>query len=186
MEKIEVMDSIKENVEKKDIKALKSNIKVIINFDKNFSRGYAKVNLDYIKNHGINLYESYDNKGLMSSKPQNEYTDRDYTDAIFYLTENFCNERLEDVKKIGEILYKVNPQEIDTNKEKITIAKKSQCGTDKRITTVKKFQLETDKTTKTSNKKLKGKKIAIAFGIGVTVVALGIIYFAIAHQHRKQ
>lgn len=44
-------------------------------------------------------------KLFADKKDPSEYTDEYYRDAIFELTENFCDERIEDVKTIGRTLY---------------------------------------------------------------------------------
>lgn len=146
-----------ENVEKGDVDALKSNIGVVINFDKNFSKGYVHENLEYIKRHKINLYDgSLDQtKPLLSNK--SEYTDEDFSKAIFYLRKNFCKERLMDVQKIGQDLYKEKVSEIESNQK--------QQG-----------QNYAQQNFSNDNKK-KEKKIAIAIGVGI--VAAGLIALAL-------
>ena len=44
----------------------------------------------------------------LSKFPENDYTDEDFAKAIFQLKKNFCDERINDVKTIGEKLYGKN------------------------------------------------------------------------------
>lgn len=54
----------------------------------------------------INIMEDYNNKPLISEqKKLEDMTDSDFSAAIYWLKENFCKERINDVKKIGKYLY---------------------------------------------------------------------------------
>ena len=83
---------------------------------RNFSDGEFDGAVRYVEAHGIKIKMPYDGNPLISkTKPEDEWTDRDFSDAIAELKMNFCDERINDVKKIGKKLYpSKNPQEKQT------------------------------------------------------------------------
>ena len=44
-------------------------------------------------------------KGSLISEGKTTYSEDDFADAVFLLKENFCKERIADVKKIGRAVY---------------------------------------------------------------------------------
>lgn len=121
MKSFEPNKLIKECIEKNDITRLRGTLTGIVVRDRNFSTGDFENNINYIVNEqGIKeLFEEFDDsKPLVSSiVKERELSDEDFSDAIYYLKNNFCSERIEDIKKIAEILY---PLEIEENKPKKT------------------------------------------------------------------
>lgn len=96
-------------IENKNISMLRQALGTSIYACRDFSDGEFDGAVRYVEAHGIKLKEPYDGKELISdSKPESEWTDRDFTDAIAELKMNFCDERINDVKKIGKKLYSKN------------------------------------------------------------------------------
>ena len=62
------------------------------------------------------VYQEYDKKQLVSDE-KSEYTAEDFSEAVFLLKENFCKERINDVKKIGKALYGNNKNTVKIDKE---------------------------------------------------------------------
>lgn len=104
---IQINNTIKEILSDNDItdarkkEKLRETICTIIYFDKDFSSGQVKENLKYVEEK-INIKENYNNKELFSDAKITEYI---FSDAVLALQENFCDERLRDVEKLGKKLY---------------------------------------------------------------------------------
>lgn len=114
MEKYEGIEkAIKEN----DIKGLREIIGSICYTCRDFSDGEFDESIQYIKSQGIDIFDSLDDKPLISAQKE-EYIDDDFTRAVYELKRNFCDERIEDLKKIGKSLYgSVSSAELNSNKE---------------------------------------------------------------------
>lgn len=109
---------ILECIEKKNIKGLRATVTGILVRDRNASTGDFEKNVNYIINEcGITeLFEDFDgNKPLISESVRDrKLTDEDFSDAIYYLKNNFCSERIDDVINIGRELY---PKTLDEYEE---------------------------------------------------------------------
>ena len=166
----EVNQLVMEAVRTKDIIGLKSAISTLINYDRNFSRGYVESNLEYIKRNGINIFEEFNHQKLISNKSSNQYTEKDFSDAIFYLEKNFCNERLEDVKKIGKVLYK--------EKTSKPIVKTEQQFTKEKVTSDNSKQKNVKVYAQTNYSDLQNdsrkKKLGIAICVGLVIIGVAI------------
>lgn len=105
-----------EKIAKKDLFMLREALGNTIYGCRNFSDGEFDGAVKYVENHGVKIKELYDGEPLISkTKPEDEWTDRDFSDAIAELKMNFCDERINDVKKIGKKLYpSKKPQEKQT------------------------------------------------------------------------
>lgn len=159
-----------EAVKTKDIIGLKSAISTLINYDRNFSRGYVETNLKYIKECGINIFEEFNHQELLSNKNISEYTERDFSNAIFYLEKNFCNERLEDVKKIGQVLYKEKAVKANVQTEQKYIRENT-------ISDSKQKSIKTHTSTNYGDlqeNNIKKKKLGIAICVGIVVIGVVI------------
>ena len=78
---------------------------------RNFSDGEFDGAVQYVESKGIKIKEDV-LRGELVSTGKSSYTADDFADAITELKENFCDERINDVKKIGRALYppKEKPQ----------------------------------------------------------------------------
>lgn len=98
-------DAIENGIAKNDVKALREAIGSICYTNRNFSNGEFFEVVKYVESKGIQLKD----KELMGnptiSSQKSEFTDEDFARAIFELKRNFCDERIQDVKMIGEKLY---------------------------------------------------------------------------------
>lgn len=101
--KIRKFDIIENAIKEKNIGSLRRSLGNIIMADRNFSDNTFYDTLEYV-NSKINIMEPNLNGELVSAG-KSTYTDNDFNNAVFELTENFCKERIEDVKKIGRYLY---------------------------------------------------------------------------------
>lgn len=72
--------------------------------NRNFSNGEFDEVLQYIEQKGIKIKED-SLKGNLVSEGKEKFSENDFGDAVFELKENFCDERIADVKKIGRAVY---------------------------------------------------------------------------------
>lgn len=108
-------ESIENGIAQNDIKRLREAIGSICYTSRNFSSGEFDDAVSYVIQKGIALK---DEKlvGSLISEGKETYTDEDFTRAVFELKRNFCDERINDVKKIGRSLYKKSePKVIDSS-----------------------------------------------------------------------
>lgn len=93
-------------------------------FDRTFTGGAFDDGLDYVLNvKGVPKNELYEKLNpaigpLFGSRVDSKDTrlvERDFSYSVGYLTENFCPERIEDVKKLGRYLF---PNEMKKPEEK--------------------------------------------------------------------
>lgn len=119
---------IKECIEKKDINRLRGTVTGILVRDRNASTGDFENNINYIIDEcGITeLFENFDStKPLVSdSVKDRRLTDEDFSDAVYYLKNNFCKERIDDVIKIGRELYPKTIEQYEEEENKEQRAKK--------------------------------------------------------------
>lgn len=108
-------NSLKKEIENKNYKAIRIRITNLC-FVKRKGIPTFKSALDYCyKELGNDLYESYDNKKLISDEDKN-FTEDDFALAVAELKYNFCKERIDDVYKLSMIVYKdSNTIEEDSN-----------------------------------------------------------------------
>lgn len=169
MEQIRANENVINSIKKKDKEAIKTSLYAIIMSDKRMENGVFDENLKYIEekikeNSEIDIYEKLDtNKKPLLSQEKSEYTRDDFTDAAIYLTENFCKERIDDVRKIGQAVYKKQVRNINPVTEKQT----NNCQV-QGITPVKKQM----------NPKVKKKRIIWGIAAAAAVIVAGIIAVA--------
>lgn len=95
-----------EKIAKKDLFMLREALGNTIYGCRDFSDGEFDGAVRYVERHGVKIKEAYDGKPLISkTKPEDEWDGDDFADAIAELKMNFCDERINDVKKIGKKLY---------------------------------------------------------------------------------
>lgn len=88
-------------------------------FDRTFSKGNFKDGLEYVAKQGVDIFEPFDpQKGALYSERVDRkdptLTKDDFADSEYNLTENFCQERIDDTIKLGRYLF---PQEMQVAKE---------------------------------------------------------------------
>ena len=99
-------DFLDKRISDGDVKTLREAFGNMIYACRNFSDGVFDRAVKYVESRGVKIKEPYNKEELVSdTKPSSEWTDRDFTDAIAELKMNFCDERINDVKKIGKKLY---------------------------------------------------------------------------------
>lgn len=98
-------DAIENGIAKNDVKALREAIGSICYTNRDFSNGEFFEVVKYVESKGVQLKDA----GLIGcptvSSQKSEFTDEDFAKAVFELKRNFCDERIQDVKTIGEKLY---------------------------------------------------------------------------------
>lgn len=117
---------VKECIENNDIDGLKGAFVGIIFSDRSFSKGYFDNTVNYIVSMPIEskLYDKFNEKELLSNTIKNRrFTDDDFEAAVYKLEENFCQERINDVKKISKGIYGIVSTEVN-KKESTFIAAK--------------------------------------------------------------
>lgn len=101
-------ETIEKAIKSKNIQLLREYLGNICYIDANFSTGEFDSTIRYIKNSGISEEELKDKKlegELITDQKAIPYTQDDFIEAVAKLKNNFCDERIEDVKKIGKMLY---------------------------------------------------------------------------------
>jgi hypothetical protein len=120
-------ETIEKAIKSKNIQLLREYLGNICYIDANFSTGEFDSTIRYIKNSGILEEELKDKKlegELITDQKTSPYTQDDFIEAVSKLKNNFCDERIEDVKKIGKMLYpKVETKSVAKKK---SIPKKEQ------------------------------------------------------------
>lgn len=97
-------EAIEKGIANKDIRKLRAAIANICYTSRDFSSNEFDEAVQYVKANGINIMDR-EVKGQLISKEKNSYSEDDFADAVFMLKENFCQERIADVKKIGRAVY---------------------------------------------------------------------------------
>ena len=101
-------ETIEKAIKDRNIQLLREALGNICYVDANFSIGEFDSTIGYIKNSGISDEELKDKKlegELITDQKSSPYTQDDFIEAVAKLKNNFCDERIEDVKKIGKMLY---------------------------------------------------------------------------------
>lgn len=116
-------EAIENGIANNDIKALREAIGSIIYTNRDFSNGEFFEVIKYVESKGIRIKDSELVGSPTISSQKNDYTDEDFAKAIFQLKKNFCDERINDVKTIGEKLYGDNKTKISKSVQKAESAK---------------------------------------------------------------
>lgn len=107
---MQTYDSIEEGIRKKDINGLRETVGSICYIDRDFSDGEFDEVVRYIESKGIRIKDDRGLVGELISADKTVYKEDDFTRAVFEMKKNFCDERINDVKKIGKSLYKKTKQ----------------------------------------------------------------------------
>ena len=102
---MEKYESIERGILQNDIASLRESIGSICYICRDFSNGEFDAVVEYVCGKGVDLMDK-ELVGELISSDKTTYTDEDFARAIFLLKKNFCQERIDDVKKIGKTLYK--------------------------------------------------------------------------------
>lgn len=93
-----------------DMKGVRELLCVACKEDRGFSTNYLQDGIEYVEKvkQVQTLWQKFDpNRALFAArvdKGDESLSDEDYFDAVFDLSCNFCLERIEDVKKLGQFL----------------------------------------------------------------------------------
>lgn len=105
-------------IQDKDIGALREYVGTIIYSDRAFLHGEFEAAVKYLTEDCFitELFEPFNgNPPLKSQSGSTEFEQSDFTEAVYDLKDNFCRERIEDVKIIGRALYKDMQEEAEKN-----------------------------------------------------------------------
>lgn len=106
MNKFEPNNLVKECVKNQDIMGLRGALIGTILGDRTLSNGKLDNTLNFISSKNINIYEKFDGGDIVFNTVENRnFTEENYSEAIFNLKSNFCKERIADVKNISKELY---------------------------------------------------------------------------------
>ena len=97
-------EAIERGILEKDLEALRESVGSLCYTCRNFKNGEFDEVVEYVISRGIPLIDP-ELSGELVSAGKESFTDADFARAVFELKENFCKERIADVKKIGEALY---------------------------------------------------------------------------------
>lgn len=121
-------------IKTKDVKRIRHAIRVYCYVVTDFSDGSLDEMIQYVESKGIRIKED----SLVGKTPvshvKKEYTEEDFSAAVCELERNFCDERINDVKIIGQALYTSNTSEEAAKEQKSIVEKdeikESKTGTD--------------------------------------------------------
>lgn len=98
-------DTFKKGIENGENGYLRRTLGNLIFTDRSFNKNIFDDALKYVKEQiGNDIYEEYNNNGLISDG-KSSFTEDDFGEAVAKLKNNFCKERIEDVKKISKMVY---------------------------------------------------------------------------------
>ena len=111
------VDYTNELIEKRlndnDLKKLRNALGSICYTCRDFSNGEFDRAVHYVEvTRGVKVKEKFNPEPALISKtkPKEKFTLEDFGNAVFDLKNNFCDERIEDVKFIGKIMYGNKPK----------------------------------------------------------------------------
>lgn len=163
-------DVIERGIKENDIGLLREAIGSIIYTCRDFSDGEFDELIKYVEAKGIKLKDDMIIGDPIISSKKDKFIEEDFVRAIFNLKNNFCDERIADVKKIGKALYgnkqKVEETEVYNNQETRTKVQEKPKIQKNRGTTPNQMSHQQEK---------KSKKMIWLVAILVVVVALILI-----------
>ena len=121
---MQTYEAIEKGIENHDVAALREAIGSICYTCRDFSNG----EFDAVVKRGIKLREDQLIGEATISSRKTSFTDEDFAKAVFYLKGNFCDERIEDVKKIGKTLYASESKKSNKSLNAVNENKRSQTG----------------------------------------------------------
>lgn len=100
-------ETIEKGIANKDTYLLKEAMGGLCYTCRDFSDGEFDEVLKYIEGKGVKIKEKFNGDPPLISKNKRpeDFINEDFTNAVFEMKKNFCNERISDVKKIGRVLY---------------------------------------------------------------------------------
>lgn len=104
-------DLVDEGARENDLDKIRRALANSCQFDHAFVKGNLKDGLEYVaKQHHINVFVAFDPSvnplyGPRVDRHDPTLTREDFSSSLFYLTENFCRERIQDTEKLGRYLY---------------------------------------------------------------------------------
>lgn len=134
MNSFEVNEYLREHLEKQEVKKVASDLSVMVYTDRTLSDGRLMEMLKYIKTSYPDVYEQLIEKcdesefkllskdGLLLNKDINEDT---FADAVFALENNFCFDRIEDIRVLGKFLYSQKESAENKKENAVPVAKTS-------------------------------------------------------------
>lgn len=114
-------------IEEKDLASLREYIGTIVYTDRAFLHGEFESAIKYIVEdcYLVEIFEPFNQHPPLKSKlGYTDYQNSDFTEAIYELKNNFCRERIEDVKIIGKTLYSDMQKQAESLSENKAPAKK--------------------------------------------------------------
>lgn len=105
-------------IEERDFPALREYIGTIIYTDRAFLHGEFEAAIRYLTEecYLTEIFEKFnENPPLKSKSGTMHYKVEDFTAAVYELKNNFCRERIEDVKTIGKDLYYFEQRKAEEN-----------------------------------------------------------------------
>lgn len=109
-------EAIENGIKNNDISALREAIGSICYTSRDFSSGEFDEAIKYVESKGIKIKDDMLIGNTTISSTKEDFTDEDFADAVFELKNNFCDERINDVKIIGKKLYgRIHKEDNETN-----------------------------------------------------------------------
>lgn len=114
-----ISDVLKEHIYEGNIEALRRDLIMAINIDENFTKGYFNNCIKYIYDNispekKDKIFEEFNGMSRISKNEienlSQDELERKFVEAICKLEDNFCKDRVEDVKMIGKKMYPENTQ----------------------------------------------------------------------------
>lgn len=159
-------EAIEKRIENQDIEGLRRAVGSICYTSRDFSSGEFLEAIKYIESRGIALKVD----GLVGdlvSKEKSSFTDEDFGQAVFELGENFCEERIQDVMKIGKALYGTKMSE---EKEQMDLSGKVKRDEHKE-------NLQTDRERSPKEESRQGRNMGILAAIAIVIILILIKIF---------
>ena len=125
---MQTYEAIEKGIENHDVAALREAIGSICYTCRDFSNGEFDAVVSDVEKRGIKLREDQLIGEATISSRKTSFTDEDFAKAVFYLKGNFCDERIEDVKKIGKTLYASESKNQNKSLNAVKENKRSQTG----------------------------------------------------------
>lgn len=125
---MQTYEAIEKGIENHDVVALREAIGSICYTCRDFSNGEFDAVVSDVEKRGIKLRDDQLIGEATISSQKTSFNDEDFAKAVFYLKGNFCDERIEDVKKIGKTLYASESKNQNKTLNAINENKRSQTG----------------------------------------------------------
>ena len=125
---MQTYEAIEKGIENHDVAALREAIGSICYTCRDFSNGEFDAVVSDVEKRGLKLRDDQLIGEATISSRKTSFNDEDFAKAVFYLKGNFCDERIEDVKKIGKTLYASESKNQNKTLNAINENKRSQTG----------------------------------------------------------